>query len=181
MLWPDTQLSFKPTSPNIPDVSAVLGYAMAGLGTEIGDFSHGIGTPYPFRLLRFKGKEPEEVQAAMIRARIPGLSFPIVDTKSKRGVPVTGVYVRVDDFQALDPVQISFEMMRIAASWQPQAFKQAPKDRVSGFNKHVGSMAWWNEIKNNGSDSDVEGFLVKWKQASADFQNWTKNYWLYAP
>ena len=48
MLWPDTKLTWVPTSPNIPSFVAVLGYAMTGLGAQEGGFSHGIGTPYPF-------------------------------------------------------------------------------------------------------------------------------------
>ena len=55
MLWTKTGLRWVPTSPYIPDLSAVLGYAMTGLGAQEGGFSHGIGTPYPFRLLRYKG------------------------------------------------------------------------------------------------------------------------------
>ena len=64
MLWPDTGLKWVPTSPYIPDLSAVLGYAMTGLGAQEGGFSHGIGTPYPFRLLRHKGKTPAQVKHA---------------------------------------------------------------------------------------------------------------------
>ena len=64
MLWTKTGLRWVPTSPYIPDLSAVLGYAMTGLGAQEGGFTHGIGTPYPFRLLRYKGKSPEQIKAA---------------------------------------------------------------------------------------------------------------------
>ena len=80
MLWTETGLRWIPTSPYIPDLSAVLGYAMTGLGAQEGDFTHGIGTPYPFRLLQYKGKSPIEVKAALRAKNIPGLSYEIIQT-----------------------------------------------------------------------------------------------------
>ncbi|MEC7609711.1 MAG: DUF1343 domain-containing protein, partial [Verrucomicrobiota bacterium] len=62
MQWPDTGLRWIATSPYIPDLSAVLGYAMTGLGSQEGGFSHGIGTPYPFRLLRHTKKSATEIK-----------------------------------------------------------------------------------------------------------------------
>ena len=61
MRWPQTGLRWIPTSPYIQNLSAVLGYAMTGLGAQIGDFSHGIGTPFPFRLLRYEGKSSQQL------------------------------------------------------------------------------------------------------------------------
>ena len=62
MLWTQTGLRWKPTSPYIPDLSAVLGYPMTGLGAQMGGFRHGIGTDYPFRFLTFKGKTLQELK-----------------------------------------------------------------------------------------------------------------------
>ena len=62
MRWPETGLTFVPTSPMIPDFAAVVGYAMTGLGCEIGGFSHGIGRSYPFRGLSFKGKTADQLE-----------------------------------------------------------------------------------------------------------------------
>lgn len=179
MLWPDTGLNFSPTSPNIPDVSAVLGYSMVGLGAQLGGFSHGIGTPYPFRLLRFKGRTAKEVQAALLAKRIPGLSFPIISARTQKGATIEGVYVRVDDYQRLDPLAISFHMMQITASWEPRAYTGASSQDAGLFNKHTGSQEWWDEITRRGSQASVDSFLTKWRAYCRDFQNESRRYWIY--
>jgi uncharacterized protein YbbC (DUF1343 family) len=56
MTWPQTGLSWYPTSPNIPTLDAVAGYPMTGLGAQMGKFKHGIGTKHPFRFLTYEGK-----------------------------------------------------------------------------------------------------------------------------
>ena len=75
MLWTQTGLRWKPTSPYIPDLSAVLGYPMTGLGAQMGGFRHGIGTDYPFRFLTFKGKTLQELKVALDARRIRGVSL----------------------------------------------------------------------------------------------------------
>ena len=126
MLWQQTGLKWKPTSPYIPNLSAVLGYAMTGLGAQVGGFSHVIGTPYPFRLLRFKGKSSTELQQALLAKQIPGISFRILRTQSAAGATVEGVYVNVSDWSKVRPTEISFHMMQLTAEWtHPNPFTTA--------------------------------------------------------
>ena len=178
MLWTDTGLKWVPTSPYVPDLSAVLGYAMTGLGAQEGGFSHGIGTPYPFRLLRHKGKTPAQVKAALEACHIPGLSYRILQTHSASGAPVTGVYVMVSDWSEVRPTEISFQMMRITAAWTPgNPFAEAKNTNL--FNKHVGSTAWWNEISTRGSNARVELFVNGWAKNALQFQEKAKRFWIY--
>jgi len=178
MLWTDTGLRWVPTSPYVPDLSAVLGYAMTGLGSQEGGFSHGIGTPYPFRLLRHQGKTPAEVKRALEACRIPGLSYRILRTRSAAGAPVEGVYVTVTDWAAVRPTEISFHMMRITAAWTPgNPFAEAKNTNL--FNKHVGSTAWWNEISQRGRAARVEQFVRNWAQEAQRFQQNARRFWLY--
>lgn len=178
MLWPDTGLKWLPTSPYVPDLSAVLGYAMTGLGAQEGGFSHGIGTPYPFRLLRHKGKSPAEVKRALEARRIPGLAFRIIQTRSAAGAPVEGVYVSVRDWSAVRPTEISFHMMQITEAWTPgNPFAEASNPGL--FNKHVGSTAWWNEISQRGSNARVNYFVDGWAKNALRFQNNARRFWIY--
>jgi uncharacterized protein YbbC (DUF1343 family) len=178
MLWTQTGLRWVPTSPYIPDLSAVLGYAMTGLGAQEGGFSHGIGTPYPFRLLRYKGKSPSELQAALEARRIPGLSYRIVETKSATGAPVVGVYVSVVDWARVRPTELSFHMMQLAAAWSPgNPFAQSKNPAL--FNKHVGSTAWWEEISQRGAQARVDAFVNQWAQQAGSFQAQAKRFWIY--
>jgi len=179
MLWTQTGLRWVPTSPYIPDLSAVLGYAMTGLGAQEGGFSHGIGTPYPFRLLRYKGKSPTEVKAALEAKRIPGLRYRIVQTQSAAGAPVTGVYVSVSDWARVRPTELSFHMMQLAAAWSTTGNPFAQSKNPTLFNKHVGSTAWWNEISQRGAQARVDAFVDQWAEKALSFQNKAQRFWIY--
>ena len=178
MLWPATGLRWIPTSPYIPNLAAVLGYAMLGLGAQEGGFSHGIGTPYPFRFLRYKGKSATKVQGALAQLRIPGLQFQIKRTKTKSGAGIEGVYVHVTDWKRLRPTEVSFHMMQLTAAWDPGNNFAAAK-RIELFNKHVGSSAWWKEISTRDKRARVTPFIEKWTRQARDFQQKSRRYWLY--
>ena len=178
MLWTKTGLRWVPTSPYIPDLSAVLGYAMTGLGAQEGGFSHGIGTPYPFRLLRYKGKSPEQIKAALESKRIPGLGYRIVKTQSAAGAPLSGVYVSVTNWSQARPTELSFHMMQLAAVWSPSNPFIASKNPAL-FNKHVGSTAWWEEIRQRGAQARVDVFVEQWAQQAKSFQQKAKRFWIY--
>lgn len=178
MLWTDTGLRWVATSPYVPDLSAVLGYAMTGLGAQEGGFSHGIGTPYPFRFLRHKGKTPAEVKQALESCNIPGLSYRILQTRTSAGAPVEGVYVSVNNWAAFRPTEISFHMMRITEAWTPgNPFAEARNTNL--FNKHVGSTAWWDEISQRGSQARVELFVETWARNAQKFQEQARRFWIY--
>jgi len=178
MLWPQTGLKWVPTSPYIPNLSAVLGYSMTGLGAQEGGFTHGIGTPYPFRLLRYKGKSNLELARALQACDIPGLSYRIVRTKSAAGAPVEGVYVNVSNWNLVRPTELSFHMMQLAAKWSAQNPFTSVKN-PSLFNKHVGSTAWWNEIRSRGAQARVDAFVARWSQQAKTFQSQAKRFWIY--
>ena len=154
MLWPATGLRWVPTSLHIPDLS-VLGYAMSGLGCQEGDFSHGIGSPYPFRLLRYEGKSAAQVKQALERKAIAGLDFRILRTRTQQGAEIEGVYVRVADWHALRPTELSFHLMQLAAAWSAPVNPFANATNSALFNKHVGSTAWWQEISQAGPRARV--------------------------
>jgi uncharacterized protein YbbC (DUF1343 family) len=178
MLWTDTGLRWIPTSPYIPDLSAVLGYAMTGLGAQEGDFSHGIGTRFPFRFLRYKGRSAAEVKSALEARRIPGLGYRVLRTQTAAGATIEGVYVSVNDWQAVRPTELSFHMMQIAAAWSSTNPFQNVKNPAL-FNKHVGSTVWWNELQQRGQNARVEAFVNQWANQAAQFQRNARPFWIY--
>lgn len=179
MLWPETGLQWVPTSPYIPDLAAVLGYAMTGLGAQIGGFSHGIGTPYPFRLLRHERKSAIELQHALQQQHIPGLSFCILRTQTiASGADVEGVYIKVEDWAKLRPTEISFYMMQLTAAWT-SANPFATASNPALFNKHVGSSAWWHEISQRGARARTDDFIHAWAIQAQTFQNHHRQFYLY--
>lgn len=179
MLWTDTGLRWVPTSPYVPDLSAVLGYAMTGLGAQEGDFSHGIGTPYAFRLLRYKGKSPAQVKAALEAKKIPGLRYRIVQTQNAAGASLSGVYVSVSDWNRVRPTELSFHMMQLAAAWSNRGNPFAQAKNSALFNKHVGSSAWWAEISQAGARARVDLFVDRWTQQAEAFQSQARRFWIY--
>ncbi len=180
MLWPQTGLRWVPTSPAIPDLSSVLGYPMTGLGTQLGGFKHGYGTPFPFRLLSYPGKSPVRLKADLERLRIPGLSYQLKNYRLPNRQTGMGVYVVVDDYSVLRPTQLSFEMMKLAAKWsRTNPFADATKAQMTLFNKHVGSTEWWNAISTQGAKVDIPSFLDKFQLEAETFQEFSQPYWIY--
>ncbi|CAI8342110.1 MAG: Uncharacterised protein [Opitutia bacterium UBA7350] len=178
MLWPDTGLRWVPTSPYVPNLAAVLGYAMLGLGAQEGGFSHGIGTPHPFRFLRYKGKSANEVYQALARLSIPGLKFKIKRTQTKSGTEIEGVYVYLENWERLRPTEVSFYMMKLTAAWEPgKSFAESKRYKL--FNKHVGSSAWWKEISTRDHRARVAQFIDLWSRQAQKFQQKYRRFWLY--
>ncbi len=175
MLWPNTGLRWVPTSPAIPDFSAAVGYAMTGLGCQLGGFRHGYGEGYPFRLLNYYKKDPVLVARTLNSLALPGLRFQLMP-EGKR----PGAYVVVTDWNKLRPTEISFQMMRLACDWSgDNPFAEASPAQQRLYKIHVGSEAWWNEISTRGSRARVDKFVDEWEALSQEFQRWSSNYWLY--
>ena len=180
MTWPQTKLSWYPTSPNIPTLDSVAGYPMTGLGAQLGKFRHGIGTKHPFRFLTFEGKSPQEVKSALEQRQIPGLSFQVKALSDSQGKTINGVYIVLNDWDAWNPTELAFEMMRLSALWQsPSPFSEASESEATLFNKHVGSTAWWTALLENGAEVSLDQFLESWIREVNLFQQKTKVYHLY--
>jgi uncharacterized protein YbbC (DUF1343 family) len=181
MRWPETGLTFVPTSPYIQDFAACVGYAMTGLGCQIGGFSHGIGTQYPFRGVSTKLRSVDQLQKDLSALRIPGIAFKRVALTSPAGAPMgVGIYVEVNDWEDWNPTELSFHLMRLAARYNAKnPFVAASADEALLFNKHTGSQEWWNALKRDGARVDLSGFLRKWKQDALLFQQASRRFWLY--
>lgn len=180
MTWTQTGLTWVPTSPAIPSVGAVMGYAMLGLGAQVGGWQHGYGTNYPFRFLTFSGKTPREIDAALTGLGIKGLSYVTTFAKKSNGEKVGGVYVVINDWDSLRPTEISFYMMKLACKFNGgNVFRGLTGSKESLFNKHTGSAKWWREISTKGANANVGEFISEWESQAKAFQKRTIKYRLY--
>ena len=180
MKWPQTGLSWYPTSPNIPTLDSVAGYPMTGLGAQMGKFKHGIGTKQPFRFLTYEGKSAIVLKAELDRLQIPGLSFQVKTLEKADGKTIEGVYIIISDWNSWRPTELPFYMMQLSALWQsPSPFSQASDSEVSLFNKHVGSQSWWDSLSKEGGQVDILKYLAKWDAESEQFKTSVKPYLLY--
>lgn len=180
MKWPQTGLRWVPTSPAIPDVSAALGYTMTGLGTQIGPFSHGYGTRYPFRLIQFRGRSPEAIAAALSRRRIPGMAFPIVSFQH-RGQARRGVYTKVTDWQRFQPSLLSLHLMQLTTEWsEPNPFATANTQQRNLFLKHFGDSAVLQQLVENPQALDIAAIHRNWDARNRKWANSIRKYLLYS-
>lgn len=175
MSWPQTGLEWVPTSPYIPTFEAVVGYPMTGLGAQMGGFKHGIGTEFPFRSLRYDGVDIDRVKAELEARNIPGIAF-----RKKKTSQGTGLYVRVTDWKAWRPTELSFYMMQITATFESgNPFAAATDAQADLFNKHVGSTRWWTQLVEKGEQVNVDGFITAWAREAKQFQIETRRFWMY--
>ncbi len=180
MLWPETGLRFVATSPRVQDFAAVVGYAMVGLGCEGTGFTHGIGTNYNFRGIAFKGLTTDQLLQQLTALKVPGIGFRRLSVTDAAGKTTTGVYVDVNDWQAWNPTQFSFELMRLACRLTPpNPVAKALAEKGHIFNKLVGSHEFLNALQRDGAKVDVEGFTQTWQARNAIYQQQSKRYWLY--
>ncbi len=180
MRWPETELKWVATSPNIPSFEAVVGYAMVGLGTQNSGWTWGIGKDFPFRGIGYPKKTPDEIIAALEACKIPGIRLVKQPGLGRDGKLITGVYVEVTDWDAWHPTELSFYMHRQAAKWSRlNPFATLTTDEARSFRIHVGSTAWFGALSREGGRVNVASFLQNWTARDAIYLEDTRKYWLY--
>jgi uncharacterized protein YbbC (DUF1343 family) len=180
MRWPETGLTFVPTSPYVRDFAACVGYAMTGLGCEIGGFTHGLGTQYPFRGLFYEGKTSELLIKELEALRLPGLSYHKIAVTNAKGEPATGVLIAVNDWDDWRPTELSFHLMRLACKFNGKnVFAALSPADVLRFNKLVGSAEWTAALRRDGTRVNVAAFIGEWQRRNAAYQQQTRRFWLY--
>lgn len=180
MLWQDTGLHWTATSPYIQDLCSVLGYATTGLGCQIGGFSHGIGTPYPFRLLSHPSLDAEALAQKLRALPIKGLSFKAITTQNTQGKAVSGVYIYLSNWKALRPTLFSFYLMPLACELKGiNVFAKASAKDKEMFNKHVGCSLLWNSLVKHGKHTDIGLLAKEWDKQNQKFQDRSRKYYIY--
>jgi uncharacterized protein YbbC (DUF1343 family) len=181
MRWPDTGLSWVPTSPYVPDFSAVEGYPMTGLGTQWGGFKNGIGSAYPFRGISYHGVRLETLEKDLTALEIPGIGFRRVSVPDpKTGKPELGLYIEITDWDLWRPTQLSACLARLACKYDARnPFSSMTQGEVRSFLIHWGSTAFYRDLAAHGSRVDVEAYLRDWQAKAEIYQQQSRKYWLY--
>lgn len=186
MRWPETGLTWVPTSPAIQDFSAVVGYAMVGLGTyqdpkarfDIG-FRHGVGEQYAFRGLYHRSVRSEVLERELRALNLPGLSFRRVSAPTREGKPGIGVFVEVSDWDDWNPTELSFRLMVLACKLDRRNPYAVTDPAASGFLRHMGSEEFFRALQRDGARTDVTTYLAGWRQRAQIYRTQTRRYWLY--
>lgn len=181
MRWPETGLTFVPTSTRVRDFAAVQGYPMTGLGCIIGGFSHGVGDQHWFRGIDHPRLSDEAVAKELRALNLPGLQFHRISVpNAKTGKPGVGTYIEIVDYDDWQPCDLNFWLMKIACQLDPRnPFATASELKKREFKIHVGSEEFLNDLMTKGKNVDVAGWLRKWREQAAIYQEQSRKYWLY--
>jgi uncharacterized protein YbbC (DUF1343 family) len=190
MRWPETGLTWVPTSGGIQDWAAVEGYPMVGLGTyfdpakkfDIG-FRSGVGKEHIFRGLSFNGMKSDVLEKELHALNIPGIQFRRIAGIDRNGKPATGVYIEIVDYAAWDIAALNFWLMKLACKFDPRNPFVGGRGRdanfANGFLRHMGSQGFYNDLVAKGARVDVEAWLKLWRDQDRIYQEQSKRYWLY--
>ena len=175
MTWNLTGLTWTPTSPMINSSKAALGYAMAGLGCMDSGFSHTSGVDQNFRFLTYPHRKAADLVAAFGSA-VPGLAL----QPRQLADGTQGVYLGVGDWPKLRPTAISLHMLRQACVWAPNPFAGVTGSKRDLFIKHLGSEAFFEELRTQGAKIDLARWMARWDGDAAAFRARTAPFRLYA-
>jgi uncharacterized protein YbbC (DUF1343 family) len=185
MRWPETGLTWVPTSQYIQDFNAVQGYPMVGLGCywdlknkfDIG-FRHGVGKSYPFRGLSYKNPKMLDQMEKELRAlKLPGIQFRRVSAPDEQGKPAQGLFIEISDWDDWRPTELNFYLMKIACKFDPK--NPFLTGNSTGFMRHMGSQAFFDALRKEGAKIDVDAWIKEWEGRAKIYQQQSKKYWMY--
>ena len=176
MTWDQTGLTWIPTSPRIPTPQAAMGYAMVGLGCIIGGFSHTYENQMHFRFIKYSKRKSGDLVSALGKS-VAGLKL------EPKMMPdgTQGVYTQIENWNQFNPCEISLYMMKQSCIWD----SSNPFARTNGttrdlFIKHVGSEAFFEELRTKGANINLESWMNKWRSDAGSFRVRTRPYQLYS-
>jgi uncharacterized protein YbbC (DUF1343 family) len=180
MRWPETGLTFVPTSTSIQDFAACEGYPMTGLGCILGGFTHGVGKQYPFRGISHRTVKIDVLEKELRALNLPGLQYRQVSAPDRNGKPAVGLYIEITDYDEWQPTELSFYLMKLACQLEKKnPFATATKLEQRTFLVHMGSTAFYNDLVAKGAKVDVDAWLRTWREQARIYQEESKRYWLY--
>jgi uncharacterized protein YbbC (DUF1343 family) len=181
MRWPETGLPFIGTSGLVLDFAACEGYPMTGLGCILGGFRHGVGPLHPFRGLSHLTVKSEVLEKELRALPLAGIQFRrITVPNAKTGQPGTGLYIDITDYDAWNPTELNFWLMKLACKLEPRnPFIAATEAQRRTWLVHVGSGAFFNDLLTKGRNVDVAAWLKTWREQDRIYQEQSKKFWLY--
>ena len=186
MRWPDTNLPWQRTSPNIVDFETALVYAGVGL-FEATSVSDGRGTLTPFTHLGAPWVDGKELARTLNALALPGVRFEptrftprsIEGMASKpllEGQTVDGIHITVTEMEKYRPVETGIEVL-CAFYRHAQARHQTNfVARVEWLNKISGTKKLYQMLATGASPSKIIG---AWQKETAAFDSVRVKYLLY--
>ncbi len=154
MHFGNTELTWIPTSPNIPEADTPFYYAATGILGELDIVSIGIGTPLPFKIIGAPWIQAEELCKQLELLHLPGVSFvpfhfrPLMGPY--KGEDCHGALLRFTHPQMNKVVRVQYFLINTLKKLYPKEFQQriqsiSPEKRTF-FCKVNGNTEMWDII-----------------------------------
>jgi len=165
MIYQDTGLSWVQTSPNIPDLEAVFGYMVCGLGEGTGVYQADT-----FKWIGGKGLDAEEYAEVLNKAGLAGVEF-VPEERGDAG----GVRLNIIDFHRFNPARAGIYALTLAFKLGEFTVPES-SDTTVMFDKIMGTDKMGQYLKEGLSPGEIierfnpelevfkekrEGFLLK--------------------
>ncbi len=176
--WEEIDRPWYPTSPNIPSVAAIRGYALTGLLGELGIWSIGMGTNSPFQMIGAPGLELPASTITLLRDR--GVDMARARYKpgggKHAGTVCDGYYVQPRPMWR--PMEAAAVLLWEARRRRPEAFPDTLIRAANGrmFAKACGSGELVSALCQGASLSRIEALFQRGLQ---QFRELRRRYLLY--
>lgn len=176
--WETINRPWYPTSPNIPSVAAIRGYATTGLLGELGVWSIGMGTNSPFQIIGAPGFSFESATIAMLRER--GLDMARCRYKPSSGkhsgTVCDGYYIQPRE--SWRPMEAAAVLLWEARRKRPEAFPDTLIRSANGrmFAKACGSAEIVSALCKGAPLNRIEALFLR---GTAEFIELRRRYLLY--
>jgi uncharacterized protein YbbC (DUF1343 family) len=179
--FPQMQLPWVATSPNIPQPHSAYFYAATGIVGELSALSIGIGTSVPFQLAGAPGIKPEALKKELDRRRLPGVAFKALRWKPSkgafRGQTCGGVQIILSDKSRAQLTRLNFEIMDAVRRLKPQTkFFGRSRSQDKMFDLVCGTDSVRRMFSNGKSGAQI---WASWNAGAKTFKSQRQKYLLY--
>jgi yzbB like protein len=167
MIWQDTGLKFKQTSPYIPDIKSAFGYMATGSSENMG-----IGMSDFFNWSGGKGINSTLLAQRLNSYNLPGVNF-VAQTKGQSG----GVRLDVYDYHTFNPAKTGYYIIATANEQKKLLTNLYEKNgKPNMFYKITGNKAFAQAIDAKKSAIEIENM---YRNQADSFRENTRQYYLY--
>ena len=167
MIWQDTGLKFKQTSPYIPDIKSAFGYMATGSSENMG-----IGMSDFFNWSGGKGINSTLLAQRLNSYNLPGVNF-VAQTKGQSG----GIRLDVYDYHTFNPAKTGYYIIATANEQKKLLTNLYEKNgKPNMFYKITGNKAFAQAIDAKKSAIEIEAM---YRNQADSFRENTRQYYLY--
>lgn len=180
MTFDKTGLPWVLTSPNVPTSYTAFYYVATGILGELSYFSEGVGYTLPFQLFAAEWIDPILLAEKMNNLNLPGVKFRPITIKGffgrYQGKKLHGVQIYITDYEKVNLMSLQFYFMQVHNELYPDKNPFIGNNRVSSFNKAIGTDKIVTIFSKNFQYKDIENYLNKDVEP---FRKLSKKYHLY--